>query len=53
MKKWLQNFAYQAGISISVFLISVLLTLAIALITISFQAVRAALSNPVDSLRHE
>lgn len=53
MSKWLQSFAYRIDISWSVFLAAGISALFIALCTISFQAVKAALSNPVESLRTE
>lgn len=53
MSKWLQGFAFRTGISWWVFAISAGTTLAIALITISFQSIKAALTNPVKSLRSE
>ncbi|QEC70003.1 FtsX-like permease family protein [Panacibacter ginsenosidivorans] len=53
MNKWLQDFAYRTNISWTVFLITTVAALLIALITISFQAIRAALMNPVKSLRTE
>ena len=53
MNKWLQNFAYRVEINIWTFALSALMVLLIALATISFQAVKAAISNPVDSLRYE
>ena len=53
MNKWLEDFAYKTEIGIGVFLISGLAVLVIALITISFQAVKAAISNPVNSIRYE
>jgi putative ABC transport system permease protein len=53
MHKWLQDFAYQTSISWTVFVITTVMALMIALITISFQAIRAAISNPVKSLRTE
>lgn len=53
MNKWLQGFAYRISISWTVFVITSLVALLIALITISFQAVRAAMANPVESLRSE
>jgi len=53
MHKWLQDFAYRINISWMVFLITAVLALLIALITISFQAIRAAIANPVRSLRTE
>ena len=53
MHKWLQSFAYRTNISWVVFLITTIVALLIALITISFQAIRAAIANPVKSLRTE
>jgi len=51
--KWLQNFAYRTSISLSIFLLSAALALFIALLTVSYQATRAAITNPVDALRYE
>jgi putative ABC transport system permease protein len=53
MNKWLQDFAYRTNISWTVFAITTVTALLIALITISFQAIRAAITNPVKSLRTE
>jgi putative ABC transport system permease protein len=53
MYQWLQDFAYRINISWLVFLSAGLAALFIALITVSFQAVRASMANPVDSLRSE
>ncbi|MBN1273571.1 MAG: ABC transporter permease [Candidatus Aminicenantes bacterium] len=53
MHKWLQNFAYRMGLSIWIFLVSGGISLAIALFTVSYQAVKSALANPVESLRYE
>jgi putative ABC transport system permease protein len=53
MNKWLLDFAYRKNISWTVFVITTVVALFIALITISFQAIRAAMSNPVKSLRTE
>lgn len=53
MDNWLQGFAYHIDIGIWVFALSAALALGIALVTVSFQAIRAALSNPVESLRYE
>lgn len=53
MSDWLQNFAYRIDISYSIMLIAGSLTLLIALLTVSYQAVKAALLNPVESLRSE
>jgi len=53
MKKWLDNFAYRIGISVWIFLGATAGALFIALITISFQTARVALTNPVNTLRYE
>jgi putative ABC transport system permease protein len=53
MSKWLENFAYRTNIEIWTFLLAAVLALLIALITITFQVVRAAMANPIDSLRYE
>jgi putative ABC transport system permease protein len=53
MHNWLRDFAYRISIQWWVFLVAGVLAAAVALITISFQAIRAALSNPVKSLRSE
>ena len=53
MNKWLENFAYRTEIGAGIFLASAGLTLGIALLTVSFQSIKAATANPVDSLRYE
>jgi len=53
MNHWLQDFAYRITIGWDVFALAALLAIGIALLTVSFQAVRAALANPVKSLRME
>jgi putative ABC transport system permease protein len=53
MNKWLQDFAYRIGVSWWVFLMAGILATLIALFTISFQAIKAAIANPVKSLRTE
>jgi len=53
MNKWLQSFAYRTNISWTVFAVTTITALLIALLTISFQAIRAAIANPVKSLRTE
>jgi hypothetical protein len=53
MHRWLQGFAYRTRIGIGVFLWSGLLGMLIVVITVGFQAIRAARANPVDSLRYE
>jgi len=51
--KWLQNFAYRINIDWWLFLLAGGITVVVALGTVSFQAVKAATANPVDSLRYE
>ena len=53
MSKWLQDFAYRIDIQWWVFIVAGIVALLIAFITISFQAVKAAIANPVKSLRSE
>jgi len=53
MNKWLQNFAYRVNIGLWMFVLSALLALFMALLTVSFQSIKAATANPVDSLRYE
>jgi putative ABC transport system permease protein len=53
MNKWLEDFAYRINITWTIFLMAGLSTLLITLVTISFQAIGAAMANPVKSLRTE
>ncbi|HEX6982448.1 MAG TPA: ABC transporter permease [Balneolaceae bacterium] len=53
MQQWLQDFAYRIEIGFGIFLLAGALALFIALATVSWQSIRAALANPVDSLRSE
>jgi putative ABC transport system permease protein len=53
MHSWLQNFAYRANIGVMVFLYSGIIALGIAFLTVSYHSIKAARSNPVDSLRYE
>jgi len=53
MHKWLQDFAFRINISLWIFFAAGLVTAMIALFTTSFQAIKAALANPVKSLRSE
>ena len=53
MKGWLEGYAYRIDISGMVFIVAGFLALLIALITVSFQAIKAAIANPVKSLRTE
>ena len=53
MDKWLTDFAYRTSIQWWVFVVTALLAVGIAIVTISFQAIKAALTNPTSSLRSE
>jgi ABC-type antimicrobial peptide transport system permease subunit len=53
MSKWLENYTYRISVEWWVFAAAGLLSILIALITISFQAIKAAVANPVESLRTE
>ncbi|MBN8855122.1 MAG: ABC transporter permease [Sphingobacteriales bacterium 50-39] len=53
MYKWLQGYPYRVSIQWWVFMLAALLSMGIALLTVSYQALRAALSNPARSLRSE
>jgi putative ABC transport system permease protein len=53
MSKWLQDFAYKVNIGPLVFLLSAGLALIVAVLTVSYHSLKAALANPVDSLRYE
>jgi len=53
MNRWLQNFAYHIELEIWIFILSGGIALTIALLTVSTKAVRAAVANPIDSLRYE
>ncbi|MBL7875826.1 MAG: FtsX-like permease family protein, partial [Cyclobacteriaceae bacterium] len=53
MSQWLKDFQYSIKIGVGIFLMAGIASLVIAMITISFQAFKAAFSNPVDSLRSE
>jgi putative ABC transport system permease protein len=53
MNKWLESFAYRINISWWVFVIAGLTTMTIAIVTVSLQAIKAAIANPIKSLRSE
>ncbi len=53
MHKWMESYSYRINISWVVFIVSGLLAILIALFTVSFQSIRAAVANPVNSLRSE
>lgn len=53
MSTWLQDFAYRIELGVGIFLISGLLTLAVAWLTVSYQSIKATMVNPTESLRSE
>ena len=53
MNKWLQNYAYHAKIGIIIFIFSAVMAVLIALLTVSYQSIKAAKADPVRSLRYE
>lgn len=53
MKGWLENFAYRIEINVGIFFLAAISALVISLITVSYQAVKAAIANPIVSLRYE
>jgi ABC-type antimicrobial peptide transport system permease subunit len=53
MDQWLHNYTYRTDVSLWVFVATIAISLAVTLITVSWQAIKAALSNPVKSLRSE
>jgi putative ABC transport system permease protein len=53
MKKWLANFAYRIDMGIGIFALSALLALGVALLTVGWQSLKAATTDPVNSIRYE
>jgi len=53
MNGWLKNFEYKISLNPGIFLLALLATVVVALLTVSFQSVKAAIMNPVESLRNE
>jgi putative ABC transport system permease protein len=53
MDDWISNFAYQTSIGLAVFLVAGFAVLMVAIITISYQSLKAARTNPIESLRYE
>jgi putative ABC transport system permease protein len=52
-QKWLENFAYRTTIGWELFILSAMMALGIAMITVSYQSMKSAMANPVESLRYE
>ena len=53
MHQWLENFAFRIPLSIGIFSLAIVASIVIAWLTVSYQAIRAALMNPVKSLKSE
>lgn len=53
LRFWLQGFAYRTDLTLTAFIVSMAISFFISLLTVSYQAVRTAIANPVDSLRYE
>jgi len=53
MSGWLQNYAYRISLNITIFFAAAVLAMVIVLVTVSYQAAKAALANPVEALRYE
>jgi putative ABC transport system permease protein len=53
MQAWLSNYAIHISLSAWIFIIPVVVILCIAMVTVSFQTIKAALANPTDSLKNE
>ena len=53
MDRWLKNFAFRIDMGVWIFVLSGVLVLLVALLTVSYQSIKAAVANPVDSLRYE
>ncbi len=50
---WLNNFAYKTDIGVSVFLLAGVISLVLAVLTVSYHTIKAAITNPINSLRYE
>ena len=53
MELWLRGFAFRVDIGLWVFALAAIVTTLIALVTVSYQSIKAAVANPVNSLRYE
>jgi putative ABC transport system permease protein len=53
MYKWLQNFVYHTEIGPTIFIYSAVLTIVVALFTVSVQAIQTAFKNPINSIRYD
>jgi ABC-type antimicrobial peptide transport system permease subunit len=53
MNNWLESFTYRIHIGVGIFILAILITFSVALITVGYKSILAALMNPVSSLRNE
>ncbi len=53
MNQWLENFAYRIGVGWTTFILSGILAILISLLTVGFQAIKAAIANPVIAIKYE
>jgi putative ABC transport system permease protein len=53
LNKWLEDFAYKVNISLWTFLLASVIAMLVAIFTVSYQSIKAAVTNPVKSLRYE
>jgi putative ABC transport system permease protein len=53
MNKWLEDFVYRVNVSVWIFIAAMIIALVIAMLTVSYQAIKAGLANPVKNLRIE
>ena len=51
--RWLEGFAFRTGLGLPTFALAGLITLVVALLTVSYQVMRAARTNPVETIKHE
>ena len=51
MNSWLENFAYRASIGVGIFAVAIITSVLVALLTVGYKSLRAAMANPVKSIR--